>query len=246
MQETAKRRIAPGCAVLVMAAGALATTQAQADISASGNIGIVSDYVLWGITTPGSESDGPAVQGGFDIEHSNGFYAGWWASSLGYGTDNLATTVENGLYFGMGGGDEFFYDVGLYYYYYMDSSDSNGFEPYVAIGYGPFSIGANYLATDTDWGNKGDTYYTATLDFDIGAGFELGLLARHFTYERDGKFITSTESSNFRHFDLTLSRQIGESPATMFATYNIGGKDRDGLRQKNKIVFGFNYAFDIR
>jgi uncharacterized protein (TIGR02001 family) len=233
----------------MLIAAPLAAAPAKAELDIVANIGVVSDYVLWGITTPGTESDGPAVQGGLDFEHSSGFYAGWWASSLGYGTDDLATTVENNLYLGFGGGDEarFFYDVGILYYWYMDASDSNAWEPSITVGYGPFSLGAAYLATDTDWGNSGDVYYTATLDFDIGLGFELGLLARHFTYENSGRFIESTaESSRFRHFDVTLSRQIADTPATMFATYTIGGRDRDGLRQQDKIVLGFTYEFGVR
>lgn len=248
MQGSVTRSVAYGSGAALMLAGLLATSSAKAEYEISGNIGVVSDYILWGITTPGTESDGPAVQGGLDFEHESGLYGGWWASSLGYGTDNLSTTVENDFYFGyaVDYGD-FSLDFGILYYWYMDASESSGWEPYVGVGYGPFGLSAAVLATDTDWGNSGDAYFTATADFEIGLGFELGLLARFFTYEDSGKYIDSTaESGNFRHFDVTLSRQIGDTPATMFATYNIGGKDRDGLSQKDKVVIGFTYDFDIR
>jgi uncharacterized protein (TIGR02001 family) len=252
MQLMLDRRRPLAGAAFMLTAGALFSAPANAQLSVTGNVGVVSDYVLWGITTPGTESDGLAVQGGFDFEFDSGFYAGWWASSLGYGEDpdsgtNLATAVENGLFFGYSGGDSVTYDIGVWRYQYMDLKNANAWEPYIAIGYGPFSIGANYLATDTVWGNSGDIYYTATLDFDVGAGLELGLLARYFSYKNSGDYIpTTAESSNFRHFDLTLSRGIGDSPATMFAIYTFGGRDRDGLRQRDKIVLGFDYAFDIK
>ena len=42
------------------------------------NLGLYSEYMFRGV----SLSDGPAIQGGFDIGHSSGFYAGTWWSNL--------------------------------------------------------------------------------------------------------------------------------------------------------------------
>ncbi len=234
-----------GSAAACLLTGAVVSAPAQA-FEVSGNIGVVSDYVLRGITAA-TESDGPAVQGGLDLETDFGLYAGWWASSLGYGTDELATTVENDFYVGFGGEVGMFsYDAGLVYYWYMDDSDASGLEPYVGVGVGPVSLMARYLAEDTTWGNKGDTYVTLGADFEIGLGFEFSAVAGYYRYEDSGDFIPDTEKSGaFRHLDLTLSRQIGDTPATMFATYVIGGKDRDNESQENKIVLGFTYAFSI-
>ncbi len=245
-RQKGSKAVLGGTAALLLA-GTLASAPARADWEVSGNIGVVSDYVLRGITAE-TESDGPAVQGGLDFETDLGFYAGWWASSLGYGTDDLTTTIENDLYAGFGGEvGPLSYDIGVVYYYYMDDSDSSGFEPYLGLGLGPVSFGLAYLAEDVSWGNQGDMYITLGADFDIPMGFGLSLLAGHYIYEDSGDFIPSTEkSSAFRHLDVTLSRQIGETPATMFATYTVGGEDRDGNSQTDKIVIGFNYDFSIK
>ena len=42
------------------------------------NLGLYSEYMFRGV----SLTDGPAIQGGFDIGHSSGFYAGTWWSNL--------------------------------------------------------------------------------------------------------------------------------------------------------------------
>jgi uncharacterized protein (TIGR02001 family) len=245
--ETGVRAIR-GRAALLGLASLMAAGSAQAQYEISGNIGVVSDYVLRGITTPGTESDGLALQGGFDVEDTSGFYGGWWASSLGYGTENLATTVENNFYVGYAGAfDEFFFDLGALYYWYMDDSDSSGFEPYAAIGWGPVALEAAYLATDTSWGNRGDIYWNVGVDLDLGLGFELSVVGGYYTYKDSGRYIDATaRSSAFRHSDVTLAHQIGSTPATMFATYTLGGKDRDGISQRDKIVLGLSYNFGVR
>ncbi|MBK1649732.1 TorF family putative porin [Rhabdochromatium marinum] len=52
---------------------------AQGPWSFSANIGAVSNYMWRGTTQTG---DGPAVQGGLDVAHESGFYAGTWASNI--------------------------------------------------------------------------------------------------------------------------------------------------------------------
>jgi hypothetical protein len=58
----------------------------------SANIGVVSNY-MWRGTT--QSSDGPAVQGGLDVEHESGFYAGTWASNIDWdnGAQDVSTVV---------------------------------------------------------------------------------------------------------------------------------------------------------
>ena len=54
---------------------------AHADVT--GNIAVVSKYVLRGITND-TESDTATLQGGFDYAHSSGVYVGYWGSGLDY------------------------------------------------------------------------------------------------------------------------------------------------------------------
>jgi uncharacterized protein (TIGR02001 family) len=232
-----------GTTALIAAASTFAVKPAQAQ-EISGNIGVVSNYVFRGITRA-AENDGAAVQGGLDVEVDGGFYAGWWASNLSYGTPGLDTTVENNLYFGTSGeSGDFTYDVGALYYWYMDDSDASGIEPYLSIGFAGVDFGMHYMAQDVSWSNQGDMFFSLGTGFELGQGFDLGVVASYATYENSGKFIPTTgKSSAFRSLDLTLSKAIAELPAEMFATYIIGGKDRDGINQKDKIVLGFSYAF---
>lgn len=242
--KTSSRLAVLGGTALVLSASAFAMAPAHAQTELSGNIGVVSDYVFRGITSA-SEGGGPAVQGGFDLESESGVYAGWWASSLGYGSANLQTTVENDLYVGYSGSaGEISYDVGGLYYWYMDDSDSSGFEPYASVGLGPVSLGMAYTAEDLSWANQGDIYWTLGGGFDLGNDYALDLSLGYFTYEDSGDFIPSTgESSGFRNLDISLSKSIAELPAEMFATYIVAGEDRNGNDEEDKIVIGFSYSF---
>ena len=53
------------------------------DFSFSANVGLYTDYIFRGYTQTQNE---PAIQGGFDVEHSSGLYAGTWASNVDWTT----------------------------------------------------------------------------------------------------------------------------------------------------------------
>ncbi|MFX5586977.1 TorF family putative porin, partial [Acinetobacter baumannii] len=72
----------------LLAIAVIAPAQAQEAVPAApdanasplhlaGNIGIVSQYVFRGTT---QTNQNPALQGGFDLTHDNGLYAGVWMS----------------------------------------------------------------------------------------------------------------------------------------------------------------------
>ena len=61
----------------------------------SANVAFASDYVWRGMT----QSDGPAIQGGFDFEAESGFYAGIWGSNVNF---NDGAGSELDYYFGYG------------------------------------------------------------------------------------------------------------------------------------------------
>jgi len=65
--------------------------------SVSANVSFASDYIWRGMT----QSDGPAVQGGFDYASDGGFYAGLWGSNVNFNYDPGAGS-ELDLYFGYG------------------------------------------------------------------------------------------------------------------------------------------------
>jgi uncharacterized protein (TIGR02001 family) len=234
-----------GSTVLIAAASTFAVKPAQAEVEIAGSVTAVSGYVFRGITnTP--ENDGAAIQAGLDLSSTeSGFYAGWWASNLSYGTPDLSTTVENnffGGYSGESGGLS--YDIGALYYWYMDDSNASVLEPYLGLSYGGIDFGMKYMAEDATWSNQGDMFFTLGTSFDLGSGFGLGVVASYATYEDSGDFIPATaESGAFRSLDITLSKGIAELPAEFFTTYIVGGKDRNGVDQEDKMVFGFSYSF---
>lgn len=240
-----KRRVlAPAMLGLCIAA----PMSAQAEFS--GNVSVVSKYVLRGITAA-TENSGAAVQGGFDYAHNSGFYAGYWGSSLGYpGADSTPTTdaeFENDFYLGWAPSfGEVGLDVGLIYYWYMDTEDASGAELSLGASYGPFSAGIKYLLQDVTWGNQGDTYLTFGYETGLPKDFTLGVTVGYYLYEDEGDFIASSENdSAVRHVDVSLSHPIGDTGADMSLTYVLGGEDRDENEQENTIVLGVSYGFDI-
>lgn len=164
-----------------LAAPAMAMVPMSAQAEVSGNIGIVSKYILRGI---GNENSGAALQGGFDYSHDSGFYAGWWGSSLDYtydasGTDPYTTNgFENDFYAGFGGeAGGLSYKIGLIQYLYLNVDDSDLTELLLGVGYGPFSLQAQYLLTDGVWGNSGDIYWTAGYSTSLPYDFTFGATA---------------------------------------------------------------------
>ena len=71
------------------------------EFSFSANVGLYSDYIFRGYTQTQNE---PAIQGGFDVEHSSGLYAGTWASNVDWTTagDYMDKTVLKSMFMPVG------------------------------------------------------------------------------------------------------------------------------------------------
>lgn len=90
--------------------------------TATGNIGFVSDYYFRGISQTFHK---PAVQGGFDIAHSSGFYAGMWGSNVTpntYPDANLEVDAYAGYNGTVASVEGLGYTAGLYGYFYPGGS----------------------------------------------------------------------------------------------------------------------------
>ncbi len=235
---------------------------AHADLA--GNVGIHSKYLLRGIF---EEHTGAAVQGGLDYTNKNGFYAGWWFSSLGYSyernsTGTLNTSAdgktntngfENDLYLGYSSETShgLGYSAGLLQYLYVNVDDSDLLEFIGKLTYSDFYVGVQYLLTDGFWGNSGDTYwkagYSAKLPQDFGLAFDYGF----YTYDKSDNAElgtrlggrSTTSSSGFRHMNVTLSHPIAKTGANMYVQYTFAGKDRTGAEYNDSMVAGITYSF---
>ena len=129
--------------------------------SVSANISFASDYIWRGMT----QSDGPAIQGGFDYASDGGFYAGIWGSNVNF---NDGAGSELDYYFGYGfdmGG--FGVDIGYLAYDYPDNDSDLDFEEiYVGLSMGDLGLlyasgidGApDYMEVSYGFGDVGISY----------------------------------------------------------------------------------------
>jgi uncharacterized protein (TIGR02001 family) len=120
---------------------ALALSASVANAEFSGNVGLTSDYLFYGIS---QTSEGWAVSGGFKYTHeATGIYVGTWASTIDF---NVPATdpahLELDAYGGIAGelDNGLSWDIGLWYYGYPDQNedaagDYDYFEGYASFGY---------------------------------------------------------------------------------------------------------------
>ena len=125
----------------------------------SANVSFTSDYIWRGMT----QSDAPAIQGGFDFEAESGFYAGIWGSN---GNFKNGAGSELDLYLGYAFEvGSIGIDVGYISYEYIDSDPDATFdETYLGLSYGDFGLSFAF----------GDYDYTE-VSYALGAvGFAYG------------------------------------------------------------------------
>lgn len=158
-----------------------AAASAWDDWSVSANVGLYSDYIWRGVTQTNNEA---ALQGGFDVEHSSGFYAGVWASNVewttdgGYMDDNsLEIDAYAGYAFDI---SDISFDIGVLQYMYPGDSTAgatevDATEVYAGLGYdfGYFSAGyyAYVLVSDEGWGfanADGTVYHDISAEVPVG------------------------------------------------------------------------------
>ena len=129
--------------------------------SVSANVSFASDYIWRGMT----QSDGPAIQGGFDYASDGGFYAGIWGSNVNF---NDGAGSELDYYFGYGFDmGNVSVDVGYLAYDYPDNDSDLDFEEiYVGLSMGDLGLlyasgvdGApDYMEVSYGFGDVGISY----------------------------------------------------------------------------------------
>lgn len=246
----------------LIASGAVhAEEAAPSDHTVTGYIGLLSSYNLRGITNA-PESDTPAVQGSIDYSHASGFYAGYWFSTLSYNYANLnpdaetkadgsfadsRKSLESDFYAGYKGkiGD-IGYQVGGTIYYYYPGWESTGYETMLGLSYGSFGLTAQTLLNDVTFGNAGDTYFVASYSQPLPMGFTGAAKLGAYYYTKDGDFVPETPDSEdvgFRHLILGVTKPLAATGATMGLDMILGGDDRYGVKQDNKLVASVSMTF---
>ncbi len=228
----------------------LAGSAAYADegnaIEVSANTAIVSDYVFRGIT---QSDENFAIQGGFDIGHESGLYAGTWASSVDF-NDGDEANIEIDLYAGYGGEvNGVSYDIGGLYYAYpgADSSlDYDFFEVYASLGYdfdvASASVGVNY--SPDYFGGSDDATYTH-LSVDVPLPHEITLSGGVGYQEIDDNAMFGVP--DYTDWNVTLG--YGWKNVSFFAAYHDTDLDEpsdcaDGCDAR--VLFGISAEFGIQ
>ena len=183
-------------ATAVVDADQVSYADAESAFELSGNVALVSEYRFRGVDLSGGEF---AVQGGIDLAHSSGLYAGAWGSSLDEDTVGFGSS-ELDLYGGVGGNlsDAVSFDLGAIVYLYPDAGpgDFDYYEFYGSLGFnlGPAeaTFGVAYAPDQASLGSTDNFYVYA----DLGAGIpgtpftvtgHLGYTDGFLTFTDDGK-----------------------------------------------------------
>ncbi len=208
------------------------------DFNISGNAGLVTDYVFRGI----SQSDeGPAVQGGFDVTHSSGFYAGVWGSNVDF-NDGDEASVEIDYYLGYSNEFQGFnYDLGVLYYSYPGAEsdlDYDFVEFSGALGY-DFDVAAlsgsiNY--SPDFFGSTGDAfYYAAALDVPLPYDLSFTAHAGHQTID---------EGTDYTDWSLGLGYAIaGFDLSLAYYDTDLDEPDECADGCSERVVFGVSRSF---
>ena len=127
-----------GAAIAQTAPAAAAAPAPEPDFTWAGNVGIFSQYIFRGVS---QTNEKPALQGGFDLGHKSGLYAGVWGSNVSWISDSVpdaSASVELDFYGGYKFGlpADFSGDVGVLYYWYPGSYPSGMVKPNTTELYG--------------------------------------------------------------------------------------------------------------
>jgi uncharacterized protein (TIGR02001 family) len=220
---------------LSIAAAAVTMPTQAADIGSgldlSGNLALTSMYIWRGND---QASNTPAVQGGLDLAHSSGVYAGTWASNVDWGSN---VSVEVDAYVGYatelaGVG----LDVGYLWYMYPGADAGSDFEElYVGASkeFGPVELGATYYFSDTTG------YYDA---WEVSAGTEVAGFGVGFTY--------GDQDKSRDYYSISVSKELlsDKWPVEVSLSYHeadydsaTGGPDSDG--KEENVVFAISKSF---
>lgn len=214
----------------------------------SANVSLVSNYLYRGISQTGGK---PAIQGGFDYEHSSGFYVGVWGSSISWlsdlytdskgvsGANNAGLEVDTYLGFKKNFADDFTYDVGFLRYNYPGTypagatkADTN--EVYGALGYKWLTAKYSYSLGDTfaNPNTRGTNYLEVNANYPLEqAGVTLGAHYGKQTYQGAGATI-ATGSLTYSDYKLSVMKEIASyelalaySKTNASPAYTVLGRD---------------------
>jgi len=186
---------------IVLAAGGI---QAQEPMwSVSGNVALTSDYVWRGIS---QTMEDPAIQGGFDLNHGSGFYAGVWGSNVRFVEKDQPSDgahIEMDLYTGFSNElpSGFTYDIGYIRYLFPGVDDGDSGEFYLGGSFKGLGLKYNYNPDD-----DGTHYYELAYEYNLPQDFTLkASVGRSATDGDDYTNYLVSAGKSWQGFDFTIA-----------------------------------------
>lgn len=176
--------------------------------SLSTNVGVVSDYVWRGISQSNNQT---ALQGGIDLKHTSGAYAGFWMSSLNgwYRTSNGNDYASNeqDLYVGynLPITKEVALDVRYTEFMYGGNHGANFNEVHASVTAFGATLGTDY-ADNRENGNSSTLHYYGSYAYTLP--MNVGLSATLGEYDLKDASFTSTDEK-YAYWNVGVSKLFG-------------------------------------
>jgi uncharacterized protein (TIGR02001 family) len=243
-------RISMAVVLSVTAASAFAQAKApEPDYTLSFNAGLVTDYRYRGISQSRLQ---PALQGGADFVHKNGFYVGTWASTIKWIKDaGGKADLEIDVYGGYKGSinKDLGFDVGVLTYIYPGHKlpvSPNTTEIYGALTYGPATAKYSHSVTNLfGFANSSSSgYLDLSASFDLGNGWSVVPHLGHQRVAGSGNGVFS-----YTDYSVGVNKDFGNG---LIANATVVGTDADKklyVTPKGKftgrsgVVLGVKYNF---
>ena len=191
----------------------------QSAFTVSANVSLTSDYRFRGIS---ASNKNPAIQGGIDVSHESGLFAGTWASSIAtYGGSNMELDVYGG-YSGTAGPID--YTVTALAYLYPGGSGVNyaEFMGSFTTAAGPATVGLDLAWVPSQSNFGGDNFYIAGTG-QLPLGDSNASLFGHFGYENGDAY------DNKLDWEAGISYEMGPLTASLsYVDSNYSGINQAG------------------
>jgi uncharacterized protein (TIGR02001 family) len=209
--------------------GVAQTASAADDFTITGNAGMFSDYRFRGISQTNNDV---AFQGGFDLTHKSGLYAGVWNSNVGFGGgtangNGLETDVYGGYTFPIGPVTA---DVGLLKYIYSGTTQQatqnageftqfDTLEAYAkASAYG-FTLAGYYALSDDYFGTSDQSAGTIAKRADMSGSTYVNLA---YKYSFSDKLSLSAAVGQTNFAKPVAANLHGSGLVDSYVDYSIG------------------------
>lgn len=210
-------RKAAAASLLVLAGSQAMALELGAGFEGSANLGISSDYMWRGVS---QTRNGMALQGGLDLTHSSGFYAGTWMSNVNFKLTPKAHT-EQDIYVGYGftAGD-FAVDLKYTRYLYDNASGLNFGETHAQVSAYGFAIGADYSNNTPIVDSDSALHYYGSYTYELPVAATLVTTVGRYDF-KDAGWVGSKDNA-YSYYNIALTKEFfGANVSLAYTDTNI-------------------------